>query len=136
MDRAGARHAGQDLHHLIAGTRCSVCRWSPRVPRRSRDASFFCRTARNCATSRRASGGSRSGRRIAIPRPFRRRGTVCREIEVKRGRRPRAGDARACLPSKGAIAADDAGRRRYDRYNIHQETHNTHETIIRTHARG
>jgi len=34
------------------------------------------RRPRNCATSRWASDGSRSGRRIAIPRPFPRRGTV------------------------------------------------------------
>jgi len=80
-----ARHVGQDLHHLIAGSRCSVCRSSPRV-RRSRVASFSWKSAgcngrtarrpRNCAISQRASAWSRSGRQIAIPRPSRRRETV------------------------------------------------------------
>lgn len=91
-----ARRVGQDLHHLIAGFRCSVCRSSPRV-RRSRGASFFWRSAdcngrtvrrpRNCAISQQVSAGSRSGRRIAIPRPSRRRETVERLNDGPRSNR-------------------------------------------------
>lgn len=130
---------GQDLHHLIEGSRCSVRRWSPRVPRRSRDAPFSWRTAscsgrtarrpRNCAILRRASAGNRNVRRIAIPRPSPHRGTV----EWYKRSMPQV---HVCVYRPGCNRRRRCSRgHRHDRYNIHQET--VHKTIVRdrTHAR-
>lgn len=83
--RSRARREGQDLHHLTAGSRCSVCRWSPRG-RSSNTLFFFCSIAgcngrmaprrRNYAILLQVSVANRSEPRTAIPRPSRRTGTA------------------------------------------------------------